>query len=125
MPVPVRLTLCGLAASGLALIATDADSGAATLGLNVTPTLHDAPPASVAPHGVSADAVSEKSAAFAPRITGVGSVSVAAPRFAIVTVSAFDLGNATVPNASVVAGVSLTGVTPVPDIAIECGLVGS
>ena len=125
MPVPVRLTLCGLAASGLALIARDADSGAATLGWNVTPTLHDAPPAIVAPHGVSADAVSEKSPAFAPLIIAVGSVNVAVPRFAIVTVSAFDLGNATVPNASVVAGVSLTGVTPVPDIAIECGLVGS
>ena len=118
MPVPVRLTVCGLAASGLAEIAIDADSGAATLGRNVTPTLHDAPPGSVAPHGVRADAVSEKSAAFAPLITGVGSVNVAVPRFATVTVSAFDLVSATVPNASVVAGVSLTGVTPVPDIAI-------
>jgi len=93
--------------------------------LNVTPTLHDAPPASVAPHGVSAEAVSEKSAAFAPLITGVGSVSVAAPRLVTVIVSAFDLGSATVPNASVAAGASLTGVTPVPVIAIECGLVGS
>ncbi len=74
---------------------------------------------------MSGDAVSEKSAAFAPLITGVGSVNVAAPRFATVIVSAFDLVSATVPNASVVAGVSLTGVTPVPDIAIECGLVGS
>ena len=69
--------------------------------------------------------VSEKSAAFAPLIIGVGSVSVAAPRLVTVTVSAFDLGNATVPNASVAAGVSFTGVTPVPVSAIECGLVGS
>ncbi len=125
MPVPVRLTLCGLDASGLALIATDADSGAATLGWNVTPTLHDVPPAIVAPHGVSAEVVSEKSPASAPLITGVGSVNVAVPRFATVTVSAFDLVSATFPNASVAAGVSRTGVTPVPDIAIECGLVGS
>jgi hypothetical protein len=125
MPVPVRLTKCGLAASGLAPIATDADSGAAALGLKVTPTWHDAPPASVAPHGVIAAVVSEKSPAFAPLIIGVGSVSAAVPRLATVTVSAFDLVSATVPNASVVAGVSLTGVTPVPDIAIKCGLVGS
>jgi hypothetical protein len=33
IPVPVRLTLCGLAASALALIATEADSANATLGL--------------------------------------------------------------------------------------------
>ena len=63
--------------------------------------------------------VSEKSAAFAPLITGVGSVSVAAPRLVTVIVSAFDLGSATVPNASVAAGASLTGVTPVPVSAIE------
>lgn len=123
--MPVRFKLCGLAASGLALIAIDADSAVATLGLKVTPTLHDAPPANVAPHGVRVAVVSEKSPAFAPLITGVGSVNVAVPRFATVIVSAFDLVSATLPNASVVAGVSLTSVTPVPDIAIECGLVGS
>ena len=38
MPVPVRPTLCGLAASGVALIAIDADSVVAALGLKVTPT---------------------------------------------------------------------------------------
>ena len=87
--------------------------------------MQDDPPASVAPQGVRAEAVSEKLPAFAPLITGVGSVNVAVPRLATVTVSAFDLVRATLPNASVVAGVSLTAVTPVPDNAIECGLVGS
>ena len=61
-PVPVRLRLWGLGASGLALIATEADSAPATLGLNVTPILHDEPPASVASQGVMAAAVTEKSA---------------------------------------------------------------
>jgi hypothetical protein len=117
--------LCGLAASGLAPIAIDADSEVATLGLKVTPTWHDAPPANVEPQGVIAALVSEKSAALAPLIAGAASVSVVAPRFAIVMVKAFDLVNVTVPNARVVAGVSFTGVTPVPDSAIVCGLVGS
>ncbi len=125
MPVPVRFKLCGLAASGLSPIAIDADSAAATLGVNVTPTLHDELPANVAPHGVIAAVVSEKSAEFAPLMIGVGSVKVAVPRLLTVTVNAFDLVSATVPNATVVSGVNLTGVTPVPDIAIECGLVGS
>jgi len=121
----VRPTSCGLDASGVSPIAIDADSAAATLGWKVTPTWHEAPPARVAPHGVVVAVVSEKSAALAPLITGVGSVRVAAPRFVINTVSAFDLVRATVPNASVVAGVNRTGVTPVPDSAIKCGLVGS
>jgi len=38
MPVPVRPTPCGLAASGVALIAIDADSVVTALGLKVTPT---------------------------------------------------------------------------------------
>jgi hypothetical protein len=66
MPVPVRLTLRGLAASGLAPIATDADSEAAMLGLKVAPTLHDEPLApSVAPHGVGGDAVRDLSLSHA------------------------------------------------------------
>ena len=123
--MPVRLTTCGLASSGAALIATDADSGAATLGLNVTPIWHDAPPASSEPHGVVAAVVTEKSATFVPLIIGVVNVSVDVPRFVTKIVRAFDFVTATVPNASVVAGASLTGVTPVPVNAIECGLVGS
>ena len=125
MPVPVRATLCGLAASGLTLIAADADSGAATLGLKVTPTAHDAPPASVAPHGLRAAVTGEKSAALVPLTTGALSVSVALPRLKTVILSVRDLVSKTVPNASVAGGLSLTGVTPVPDTAIECGLVGS
>jgi len=117
--------LCGLAPSGLSPIAIAADSPAATLGWNVTPTLHDEPPAIVAPQGVRAEAVNVKSPAFAPLITGVASVRVVVPRFATVIVSAFDLVSATFPNASVAGGVSLTGVTPVPESASECGLVGS
>ena len=117
--------MCGLAASGVSPIATDADSAAGTLGWKVTPTWHDAPPARVAPQGVIVAVVSAKSPAFAPLITGVGSVSVALPRLVIEIVSAFGLLSATVPNASVVAGANLTGVTPVPDSAIKCGLVGS
>ena len=87
--------------------------------------MHDAPPASVEPHGVSEAVVTEKSAALVPLIIGVGTVSVAAPRFVTKMVSAFDFVRSTVPNASVVAGASLIGVTPVPVSAIECGLVGS
>ena len=69
--------------------------------------------------------LNEKSAALVPLITGIGRVSVAVPRFTTVIVMAFDFVSVTVPKPSVEAGLSRTGVVPVPVSATTCGLVGS
>jgi hypothetical protein len=63
-PVPVSATKIGRPAPSA--ICNDADSAAATDGVNVTPIVHIAPAPNDPPHGVAPLAVAAKSAAFAP-----------------------------------------------------------
>ena len=63
MPVPLRLTLCGLVGSCGTLTANVALSAVAVVGLNLTPIVHDEFPAS---DGPQVPPVIVKSAALAP-----------------------------------------------------------
>ena len=61
-------------------------SAAATDGVNVTPIVQEAPPASDAVHGVVPSAAPTKSAAFVPVVVG-GSVKAMADAVLFVTVT--------------------------------------
>jgi hypothetical protein len=74
-PVPVSATVKGCAGATLFAILSVPDSAVATEGVKITPIVHEAPAASVAPQPIAAPGVATKSAAFGPTtVNTVGSV---------------------------------------------------
>ncbi len=118
LPVPLRLTVCGLAASPTALTPIVALSAPSMLGVNFSVYVHDAPaPDSDDPQ---VPPVTAKSAKLAPPTLSLN--ETAAPPSLITVTVLFGEGwpPATVPKA-MLAGTTLTGVTPVPLSAIAAG----
>ena len=121
VPVPDRLTVCGLPVA-LSVIVIAADRAPAAVGLNVALIVHAAPAATVPPHVV----VAVKSALLVP-VTAMLLI-VRAPPPVLVSVTdegALGVPISSVPNASEVAERPTAGVvdvTPVPLSGIEWGL---
>jgi hypothetical protein len=118
MPVPLRLTVCGLPAA-LSVIVTSPVLGPSAVGVNRTLMVQLEPAARVAPQVV----VREKSLALAPVITMLEMVKTALPMFLTVT----ELAALVVPTRRLAKAIDVrerltAGATPVPVRATVCGL---
>jgi hypothetical protein len=116
-PVPLRLTVCGLFDALSVNVSVPARVPAA-VGENVTPTLHSAPAAMLAPQVLLAIAKSPV-AAMLVNVSAVFSLLVRVTSFAAVV-----LPSKADPKLKLVAE-RVTGSTPVPVRLTVCGLVGA
>src|ERR1035438_599561 len=116
-PVPLRLTVCGLVGALSVNVSVPACAPVA-VGEKVTPTLHVAPAATLAPHVLLAMAKSPL-VAILVIVRAVFSLLVRVTNFA-----ALILPSRTAPKPKLLAE-SVTGWTPVPPRLAVCGLVGA